>query len=166
MTELHEHEQHIQDKIPTTLDGKDHVSVERLIGEHPNTRLPMVSENKQFTPPFDTANARIHRGRHELEGLLLPFHLRTKRRGKVKINSNARFYFEDHEIHIKMQEISVDFYGQIFMRFRETGCTYPSRSWTFRTGDLARYIEAERLLSDKEIDENAREALEGLQAQS
>lgn len=156
-TEFHRHERELQADIPNTCHDGDDVLPERQIG---GGDLPIVFSDGEFLGPFERGRRKLHKGREGLLGYLLPIKVWTKRRGSVKIARNARFYFEDEDLHIRVHEATIDQEGQIYLTLRETGVGYPSRSWTFRTVDLARYIEEERLRHDREVNERAENLLE------
>lgn len=161
MTDLHELEQKYQDKIPHHRHADDRdVLVERMTGD----QLLVASTDGQLIGPFAKGRKKIVRGKNVLTQALTPFDIHTKRRGKVEIRKNTKFYWEDQEYHIKADSFKVDEDGRIYVRFRTTDVWYPRPEWVFTTEDIARLIEEEQLRTAEEIDERAREALEGFQS--
>lgn len=157
-TELHELEQKRQDRIPNRGgDNEGEVSLERIVGD----RLPIVSIDGCMAGIFAEASGKIARGQSTLDGLLTPFEVMTRRLGKVEIRLATKFYWEEKETHIKVSHVRVDEDGRLLIRFRETTACYPRAEWVFTTENIARMIEGEQLRTAEEIDERAREALQG-----
>lgn len=159
MEELHELEQEKQDEIPEVHEVEGDVSVERIIGDEGNGSLPIVSTDGDYLDIWKTAFEKRERARTKLLDLLLPVDIYTNRRGKIQIRRNTKLFYEPKGTHIKLEEADVNEAGRLFYTFVEVGQRYPRRSWTFRTVDLAHHFEDGDLLTQKEIDENAREAL-------
>lgn len=162
-TELHSRERKIRESIPNTCHDGDDVLPERQIG---GGDLPIVFSGNEFLGPFERGRRNLHKGRNTLLNYILPLKVWTKRRGSVKISRNARFYFEDEDVHIRVREATIDHQGEIHLTLRETGLEYPRRSWTFGTDDLARYIEAERLRHDREVNDRAQSLLDELRGEA
>lgn len=155
--ELHGGERMRQDAIPrVTHDGKD-VVAERPIG---GRKGAIVSSDDSFVGRFADGHRKKNRGQALLDGAIFPFKVRTQRRGTVTIRANQRFFYEKERIHVRAKHAHINTDGRIRVNFEETTVATPRRTWTMTTEDIARLIEGEQLRSDKEIDENARAALE------
>jgi hypothetical protein len=157
---LHELEQKRQGRIPNqrAADDRDVIAERKMAG-----KLPVVATNGQLIGPFADGRKKLAKGRRILNRVIFPFDIHTNRRGKVTIKQNTRFYYADEAVHIRVRKATVDEDGRILVTFRETGVSFPRRSWTFMTRDLARYIEEERLKSDEEINERAEQVMAELQ---
>lgn len=154
---LHELEQKRQDRIPHTRQADER---DVLVERNTNGNSYVAATDGQLVGPFKRGRELITKGESKLNGVLFPFTVMTNRRGSVEIASNTRFYYEDEDVHIRVKSARVDADGRIGVTLRETGACFPRRSWEFLTRDLARYIEDERLRSDKEVNERAEELLD------
>lgn len=155
--DLHRSEQLVQDRIPRTADDGRDVIAERNISMGKGI---IVSVDNSFIGPFKDGHRKKNEGQAQLNSVIFPFEIRTKRRGNITIRSNTRFYWEDEEIHVRAKNASIDGDGRIRVDFTEAQLGTPRRTWTMGTDDIAQLIESEQWRSDKETDENAREALE------
>ena len=163
--EVHELEQDRNDSIPnyqTAGEQNRNVLPERSISDG----LPLVFDEQAntFIGWFDRPKQKLAEGEAALTDRLTPFSVMTKRQGKVEVRRNSQFYFEDHDIHVQVSTVDIDAEGRLFITLRETGQKYPQRSWTFRTIDLARYIEAERLRSMTEVNDRIEGVMESLRS--
>jgi len=128
--------------------------------------LPLVFDEhaNKFIGWFDRPKQKVAEGEAALIDRLTPFSVMTKRRGDVEVRRNSRFYFEDHDVHVQVSTVDIDAEGQLFITLCEVNQKYPQRSWTFRTIDLARYIEAERLRSETEINDRIEDLMESFRS--
>jgi hypothetical protein len=158
--EVHELERERHDRTPRRREAdSDDILPERQIGGD----LPVVfREGEGFIGPFERANRKLSKGIGGLKGYLLPFKIYTNRRGPVEIRRNSKFYFEDIEGHVRLKTVRIDSEGKLSVRLEETGANFPKQSWTFRTIDLARYLESSRLQTMEEVNERAEELLTSL----
>jgi len=163
--EAHKLEQNRTDSIPnyqTAGEQNRDVLPERQISDG----LPLVFDEQAntFIGWFDRPKQKLAEGEAAIVDRLTPFSVMTKRWGKVELRRNSRFYFEDHDVHVQVSTVDIDAEGRLFVTLREMDQAYPRRSWIFRTIDLARYIEAERLRSMTEVNERIEGVMESLRS--
>lgn len=154
-------EQKRHERIPRHRDeDPDDVLPERVLGGD----LPIIATDGSFIGPFEKASRKLSKGKAAFEGYVLPFEIHTKRRGTIEVTRSMTLFFEDIGGRVQVDTVRIDGEGRIYVDLKEQTACYPKRTWTFRTIDLARYFEAEKLRTEKEIDERARAALDGYPA--
>lgn len=105
---------------------------------------------------------KAHRHNRAVNRRVLPAVIWVDRIGKVELNTSTKFYYEDEETRIILDDADVKpDTGELlltFTEFRQPG--FPRKDYTFDLNTLCDYLNNERLRTMKEQDSQLRDMLD------